>query len=393
MPVDTEYYEILGVSPDASSLEIKKAYRKLAVKYHPDKNPEDPQGASERFQKISESYQVLGDEQLRSRYDQHGKEKAVPEQGFTDAYDFFANLFGGAPFREWVGELSFVREMFREEEAMQEEMNQMNKQQLLLDSGEATPTIKQQFNERKKNAQIREREAAAKREKQMLEDRKKRISEITKNLQKRLDSWVEKSSTEEGLQALREQYEKEAETLRIESFGVEILQAMGDVYTQKARNTIKSSKFGIGGFWSRMKEKGKIARDTWDTLSAAMDAKLSIDQMQKLEGKMDESTTPEERAQLEMDITGKVLRASWCGARYDIQGVLRDACNNLLRKSLPIDLRMKRANALLEIGTIFSQVEADPDDPHRVFENLILQDKKKKKKKDKENSTKNPPKS
>lgn len=295
-PVDTEYYDLLGISTDATAVDIKKAYRKLAVKYHPDKNPDDPQGASEKFQKISEAYQVLGDEKLRSQYDQFGKEKAVPEQGFTDAYDFFTNLFGGAPFREWVGELSFVKEMFREEDSAVEQGQMNDKQQLLLESSEPTPTIKQQFNDRKKNAQIREREALAKREQEMIEDRRQRIKEVTENLEKRLDDWIAKATTEEGLNALREKYTQEANTLRIESFGVEILHAIGEVYTQKGRTVLKSSKFGIGGFWSRMKEKGKIARATWDTVSAAMDAKLSIDQMQKLEDKGEDQASAEERA-------------------------------------------------------------------------------------------------
>lgn len=66
-----DYYEILGVSKTASDDEIKKAYRKLAVKYHPDKNPGDKQ-AEEKFKEISEAHEVLSDKQKRARYDQFG---------------------------------------------------------------------------------------------------------------------------------------------------------------------------------------------------------------------------------------------------------------------------------------------------------------------------------
>jgi curved DNA-binding protein CbpA len=67
-----DYYKILGVPRDAEEKDIKKAYRKLAVKYHPDKNPGDHQ-AEERFKEINEAYEVLGDSTKRAKYDQLGQ--------------------------------------------------------------------------------------------------------------------------------------------------------------------------------------------------------------------------------------------------------------------------------------------------------------------------------
>eukprot|EP00746_Dinoflagellata_sp_MGD_P149170 gnl/MRDRNA2_/MRDRNA2_81245_c0_seq1.p1 gnl/MRDRNA2_/MRDRNA2_81245_c0~~gnl/MRDRNA2_/MRDRNA2_81245_c0_seq1.p1 ORF type:complete len:217 (+),score=61.39 gnl/MRDRNA2_/MRDRNA2_81245_c0_seq1:102-752(+) len=72
-PVDTEYYEVLGVNQDVSDGELKKAYRKAALKWHPDKNPDNAEHAAKMFQTVSEAYGVLSDPQKKAYYDQNGK--------------------------------------------------------------------------------------------------------------------------------------------------------------------------------------------------------------------------------------------------------------------------------------------------------------------------------
>jgi len=63
-----DYYEIMGITPEAETKEIKKSYRKLAMKYHPDRNHDDP-ACEERLKEINEAYRILGDEEKRRRYD------------------------------------------------------------------------------------------------------------------------------------------------------------------------------------------------------------------------------------------------------------------------------------------------------------------------------------
>jgi len=93
-----DYYEVLGVSRSASSEEVKRAYRKLAVKFHPDKNPDDPH-AEEKFKELGEAYDVLMDADKRAAYDRFGH--AAFEQGggfrggFHDPFDIFREVFGG----------------------------------------------------------------------------------------------------------------------------------------------------------------------------------------------------------------------------------------------------------------------------------------------------------
>src|SRR3954464_9597536 len=98
-----DYYEILGVSKNANEEEIKKAYRKLAIKFHPDKNPDDKQ-AEEKFKEAAEAYEVLSDADKRQRYNQFGHAGVSGSSGgfggggmnMDDIFSQFGDIFGGA---------------------------------------------------------------------------------------------------------------------------------------------------------------------------------------------------------------------------------------------------------------------------------------------------------
>jgi molecular chaperone DnaJ len=99
-----DFYEILGLSKSASQAEIKKGYRKMAIKYHPDKNPDD-KTAEENFKKAAEAYEVLSDENKKARYDQYGHQAFEGPQGgggfggsgmnMDDIFSQFGDIFGG----------------------------------------------------------------------------------------------------------------------------------------------------------------------------------------------------------------------------------------------------------------------------------------------------------
>ncbi|XP_055364224.1 dnaJ homolog subfamily B member 6b isoform X2 [Betta splendens] len=124
-----EYYQILGVQKNATQEDIKKAYRKLALKWHPDKNPDNKEEAERKFKELSEAYEVLSDEQKRNIYDRYGKEGLSggggggggggghygdfgnfvfrnPEDVFREFFggrDPFADLFADDPFDDFFG--------------------------------------------------------------------------------------------------------------------------------------------------------------------------------------------------------------------------------------------------------------------------------------------------
>jgi len=107
-----DYYEILGVSRDASQDEIKKAYRKTAIKFHPDKNPDNPE-AEEKFKEAAEAYEVLRDPDKRARYDRFGHQGVGSGAGaggfggggmsMEDIFSQFGDIFGGSAFESFFG--------------------------------------------------------------------------------------------------------------------------------------------------------------------------------------------------------------------------------------------------------------------------------------------------
>lgn len=430
MVKETAYYDALGVKSTASELEIKKAYRKLAITTHPDKNPGD-ETAHARFQAIGEAYQVLSNEELRKRYDKFGKEEAVPGGGFEDPAEFFGMIFGGEAFVDLIGELSLMKDLTKSMEIttkqMQEEevaekadekikatelettatdghapppdyaasrvpetrtsndLKPPNPEKSAHSSGTSTPrrNLGQQAimdkseeearmdaagltaeekelrrKDKKKGLSKEQREELAAHEAERKRIRDERVDTLAKKLLDRISIWTETDKGPDVTKAFQEKTRLEVENLKIESFGLEILHAVGTTYLQKATSFLKSQKFlGISGFFSRLKDKGTWAKDTWNTISTAIDAQMTMEEMAKMEEKGGEDWTDEKKAEYERRVTGKILAAAWKGSRYEIQSVLRDVCDKVLNdKNVRMEKRIERAQALVLAGTIYQKV-------------------------------------
>lgn len=440
---DTTYYDILGVPTNATELDIKKAYRRLAILYHPDKNPGD-ESAHARFQAIGEAYQVLSNKELRVQYDKFGKERAMPSAGFEDPAEFFSMIFGGDAFVDLIGEISLLKDLTRtmditteqmEEEELAAKADEKLKvqdekekeartssgsqssapppppyasdapvntssaaapqlpprpaggvtpeaassgastprrhlgQQAIMDKSEEearmdaaglTAEEKELRKKEKKKGGLtkeqRDRLEAYEKERRRIRD--ERVETLARKLVDRISVWTETDKGSDVTKAFEDKIRLEVEHLKMESFGLEILHAIGTTYLQKATSFLKSQKFlGISGFFSRLRDKGTLAKETWNTISTAIDAQLTMEEMAKMEEKGGEEWTDEKKAEYEKRVTGKILAAAWRGSKFEIQGVLRDVCDKVLNdKTVRMEKRLERAHALVLCGTIYQKV-------------------------------------
>ncbi|KAA8894885.1 X-domain of DnaJ-containing-domain-containing protein [Sphaerosporella brunnea] len=461
MVKETEYYDSLGVKPNATELDIKKSYRKLAIIHHPDKNPGD-ETAHAKFQAISEAYQVLSNEELRKQYDLYGKARAVPDSGFEDPSEFFGMIFGGEAFVDLIGEISLMRDLTKTMEIMKEAEEEEEAEAAAeaeatqkADIHDTTPAAAGASNEPasettpaatagtsepttpsrsqastphpkhvpgrlmisdKSDDDLREAEARMEAEmteherelkrkekkkgglsKEQRDElaayeaerkrvRQERVDTLTRKLIDRISVWTETDKGKETTHAFNEKTRYEVENLKMESFGLDILHAIGAVYMSKGAAFVKSQKFlGIGGFFSRLKDKGVLVKETWGTISTAIDAQMTMEEMAKLEEKGGDDWTDEKKAEYERKVTGKILAAAWRGSKFEIQSVLRDVCDKVLYdKLVPLSKRVERAHALIMVGTIFKNAERDADDEFAegAFEQLVAEAARKDDKKD-----------
>src|SRR6476620_6432482 len=109
MATKRDYYEIFGIAKNAGSDEIKSAYRKMAIKYHPDKNPDDP-SSEDKFKEAAEAYEILSNVEKKKRYDQFGHQgvnggsHAGGNMNMDDIFSQFGDIFGGgSPFDSFFG--------------------------------------------------------------------------------------------------------------------------------------------------------------------------------------------------------------------------------------------------------------------------------------------------
>ncbi|ORX40966.1 X-domain of DnaJ-containing-domain-containing protein [Kockovaella imperatae] len=356
-PIDLAYYDVLGLDSQCTTEDVKKAYRRLAIKLHPDKNRDDPD-AEEKFKQISIAYQVLSDPDLRHKYNEFGQKNgggsAEPAGGFQDPEEVFGKMFGGDKFEPLIGQISIGKDM---KDAFQQQSEQEEGDMMIGPGGRRmmTPEAMQRKMARDR---IRAEEKAR--------IRKERVDKLAEALQNKLAVFTEAARGPEDkavAASFKEKCRLEAEELKDESYGVELLNAIGRAYQAKSSQHMASSQFAPLGWFHGAKNTFNAVSDTVSTLRSALELKAIFDKLQASE---QAGLAPEQLRKLEEQAAEQGMRTMWKGAKLEVESVVRETSEKVLADpSISAEKRHMRAVALGLMAEAFESIGKEADKPEK----------------------------
>ncbi|KAM0756667.1 DnaJ-domain-containing protein [Meredithblackwellia eburnea MCA 4105] len=369
-PLDMAYYDLLGLPANCTTEDVKKAYRRLAIKHHPDKNLDDP-NAAEKFKEIAIAYNTLSDEGLRHSYNEFGKGKADGggEDNMVDPEALFSQLFGGQAFDDIIGTISLGSEMksaMQDEEDPEEEEPATQQMVTNKDGKQVKAPLSPEEIERR----AKKKAAKDAHEKKVAEEKAKvreaRVVKLIERLRNQLALFTEQALGEEDEQTaagVRAMWTIKAEELKQESYGTELLQTVGFVYSAKSKHYLASTgpiPFGLGGWFHSARSTAHIVTETVSTVRSAYALK---EVFEKLSAAEKSGLSEEKKKELEDKAAQMGLHALFKGAKLEVQSVIREVCDRLLAEDVPIPELRKRAVAMGILGSVYEAVKKDESDP------------------------------